>query len=249
MENQNELKRLQRKITNKTKDCILKNELINKDDRVLIGLSGGKDSLILTEALASIRKKLPFPFQLSAIHIHIPQVGYKTDIQYLETFCGKLNIPFDVITKDVNFDNRKGKSPCFICSWHRRKTLFKYAKEHEYNKLALGHHMDDALETMLMNMIYHGSISSLPLKLTMFEGRMDIIRPMIYIPEIELIEYSRIACFEKEKENCPFEKNTSRNESKKWLKEIETWHNTARINLFNSMGKVYPEYLPKEKNN
>jgi len=223
---------------------IQQQQLIEKDDHILIGLSGGKDSLALLEILANRRKYIPYNFQLSAAHINIKNVLYEIDNSYLINFCKKLNIPlyFKKIEIDLNKDPKKGT--CFICSWQRRKELFTFTKKLKCNKLALGHHLEDANETFLINMIYHGSISGMPYKLKMFNGRLELIRPLLDQREDKIKQYAQIKKYPNEKLICPYEDKNKRNEIRQLLNKIYKLNPDSGINIFRSPNKIFEEYLP-----
>ena len=222
--------------------------LINPDDSIMIGVSGGKDSLFLLEAMANRIKHLPFAVKLTACHIHVKEIGYKIDKMYLEDLCKQLNVPYyyEEISVDVQADSKK--APCFVCSWHRRKRLFELTKELKCNKLALGHHMDDALETLMMNMIYHGSVSSMPAILKMFSGRMHLIRPLIELTNEELLNVAAVRCYPKLKDQCPYGDDTKRSEVKAVISKMADMNKNGRKNLFRSMSNIFPEYLPNADN-
>jgi tRNA(Ile)-lysidine synthase TilS/MesJ len=224
---------------------IQEHQLIKPNDRILIGLSGGKDSLILAETLALRKKYFPFHFELFAAHVFISNIGYRTDIAFLENFCKSLDIPFHLVELEAAI--KKNKSPCFICSWYRRKTLFELTQKNRCNKLAFGHHMDDAIETLLMNMAYHGSISSIPYSMPFFDGRIEVIRPLLDCPEKKLKEFARYKNYPDEIITCPESKKTGRNSIKKILKELDQLTKDARINIFRCIGNQYPDYLPLKK--
>ena len=122
--------------------------MISQGDCILIGLSGGKDSLALADILSERRKKLPIHYCLKAVHIKLEGVKYSSDIDYLKNFCKKRNIEFLFHSEKINLDGSK-KNPCFYCSFSRRRILFQYMKSLGCNKLALGHNMEDAVETFL----------------------------------------------------------------------------------------------------
>ena len=235
------------KICKKVGKTIFDYNLIEDKDRVLVGLSGGKDSLILLEALADRKKHMPVSFELFAIHVSAINVGYKVDTDYLSSFCKEINVSLFLEDIEVDFTRKPEKPPCFICSWERRKKIFARAKEINCNKIALGHHYDDALQTMLMNMIYHGSYSSLPQKLLMFSGRVSLIRPLLMIPEKELAYYATLRHFREHEKSCLYENSTKRNDMKDLLKLLEKLNKDARKNLFRAMDNIYPDYLPQRK--
>lgn len=216
--------------------------LIEDNDHILIGLSGGKDSLILLETLSERRKYIPIEYRLTAVHINVVNIPYVVDIDYLRKFSEDLNVSF--ILKELEYSEDSGKSPCFFCSWSRRKIFYELSKELNISKIATGHHMDDALETLFMNMVYHGSISSLPVNFTMFDGRLEFIRPMIEIPEDMLKEYALIRNYPTLKSECPHDKMTKRKRMREQIDRLQGEHDAAKINMFRSMSKIIPEYLP-----
>jgi tRNA 2-thiocytidine biosynthesis protein TtcA len=221
-----------------------KYDLLSHNDRILVGLSGGKDSLFLLEALANIKKHLPFRIELFVVHVRVAEVGYLADYTFLENFCSNLGLSLinDNISVDLFLNPQK--APCFVCSWYRRKRLFDLTRELNCNKLALGHHMDDALETMLMNMIYHGTISSLPAKLKMFNGRVYLIRPLIELMQKEMVHIAAMRGYPQLKKPCPYDDKTRRNTMRELVNKLESLNPLARKNMFRSMDNVFQEYLP-----
>jgi len=239
--------KLFRKLTRKCGLTLRDHEMLGDGDRVLVGLSGGKDSMILLKILAERKAALPFRFELTAVHVFVRTAGYKLDTVYLREFCSLLDVPLILKEIDVDLKRDPKKTPCFVCSWHRRKVLFDLTREEGYNKLALGHHREDALETCLMNMMFHGSISSLPYKLSMFDGRIALIRPLLDINEKLLAEYAGMTGIVRAEKSCPYENNTRRREVRGILKKMEELYHQAPSNLFRSMGHIYEEYLPVKK--
>jgi tRNA(Ile)-lysidine synthase TilS/MesJ len=150
-----------------------------------------------------------------------------------------------VIEASVNFDPDHKKGPCFVCSWHRRKLLFATAKEMGCNKIALGHHMDDAVQTLMLNMIYHGSISSMPARLSMFGGSLELIRPLLFLNEKDIISYQQLRNYPELIKDCPFGSNTKRNTMKDFIAGLDSIHPSAKQNIFKAMSKIYTSYLPE----
>jgi tRNA(Ile)-lysidine synthase TilS/MesJ len=179
-----------------------------------------------------------------AIHVSATNIGYEMNTGYLREMCDDLSVPLYLEEIEVDLSDKPDKSPCFICSWHRRKAIFEKSKELDCNKVALGHHKDDALETMLLNMIFHGSYSSLPQKLSMFEGRIDLIRPLLMIPEVELAEYAGLRSFKRHDKSCPYEDTTRRDSIKELLNMVDNMYKGGRKNMFRAMDNLFPEYLP-----
>ena len=218
--------------------------LIEEGDHLLVGLSGGKDSMILLEALAERQRAVPFDFKISAAHIEAIGIGYEINRKRLTSFCEQLGVPLHYRTIEPDLEKDPTKTACFICSWQRRKALFTLTRELNCNKLALGHHRNDAIETLLMNMIYHGSISSLPYSLSMFEGLIQLIRPMMDLDERMLEEYAELNDLVKVEKSCPHEDRTQRENIAQLLRQVEELHGSGPYNIFKSMNKIFEEYLP-----
>ena len=132
--------------------------LIEDGDRILVGVSGGKDSLALLEVLAMRAKDPKQNYTVIAAHIAVGDVAYEVDGEYLRAFCERLDVEYVYRTIRVDTTVNPKKPACFVCSWHRRKMLFDIAKEYDCKKLALGHHRDDAVESLLMSMMFNGTI-------------------------------------------------------------------------------------------
>lgn len=237
--------KLFKKICRKMGTTMRDHEMIAEGDRILLGLSGGKDSMILLQALVERRAAVPFDFDIVAAHVEATGIGYHIDRQALTTFCQDLGVPLHYRNIAPDMEKDGSKTTCFVCSWHRRKVLFDLTRELECNRLALGHHRNDALETMLMNMIYHGSISSLPYTLQMFEGRVTLIRPLMDLNENLLQEYADQNSLVKVEKSCPHEEQTKRKEMAKLIAEIEKTYGKGPYNMFKSMNKIFEEYLPR----
>jgi len=127
-----------------------KYRLIGPTDKILIGVSGGKDSLFLIEALAKLKKHTRFSVDIIACHVHVNEIGYHVDYEYLTEHCRKSDIPLFIENVSIDINANPEKSKCFVCSWYRRKKLFDLTRKYHCNKLALGHHLDDAIETLLI---------------------------------------------------------------------------------------------------
>ena len=230
----------------KIKKAIESYRLIENGDRILIGLSGGKDSIALVELLGKRMKIFSPRFTAIAVHIRMKNISYKSDTSYLKKHCEQSDIPFLEYTTEFDPENDKRKSPCFLCSWNRRKALFTVAKEQGCNKIALGHHMDDILETLLMNITFQGAFSSMPPRLVMKKFDMTIIRPMCLVHEADLVELAQIRGYRKQVKNCPYEAQSHRSDMKEVLHQLEEMNPEARYSLWGSMTNVQEELLPKK---
>lgn len=218
--------------------------IFEENDSILVGVSGGKDSLLLLEVLGELKGKLRYNINIIPVHIKVTAAEYSINKEAINEICQKYGFELKIYETVVNFDESTKKGPCFICSWHRRKLLFTLARELNCNKLALGHHMDDAVQTLLMNMIYHGSISSMPLKLSMFNNRLELIRPLLFINEKDIVAYQQLRNYPELVKDCPYGSATKRNSMKELVAVFEKIHPLAKQNIFKSMSKIYPFYLP-----
>ncbi|MCZ8371270.1 ATP-binding protein [Phocaeicola acetigenes] len=221
--------------------------LIEDGDKILVGLSGGKDSLALLELLA-LRSRIYKPkFSVVAAHVVMKNISYESDMDYLRSYAESLGVPF--ICYETSFDPSTDtrKSPCFLCSWNRRKALFTVAKEQGCNKIALGHHMDDILETLLMNMTFQGAFSTMPPKLVMRKFDMTIIRPMCLVHEADLLQMAAYRGYKKQIKNCPYEKDSNRSSIKEVFHTLEKLNPEARYSLWGSMSNIQSDLLPEEK--
>jgi tRNA(Ile)-lysidine synthase TilS/MesJ len=231
--------------------------LIEDGDHILIGLSGGKDSLALVELMGRRAQIYKPRFKVTALHVRVKERQYMTDLSYLEQFCAEVNVPLVVRDVAINNDDNIGESndrlkdsnPCFLCSWYRRKTLFKVAQELGCNKIALGHHRDDLIETMLMNLIYQGAFATMPPKLQLEKMPLQVIRPLCLIKEEELVAYAAERGYQKQTQLCPFEHISSRERVKGLLTQIKAINPEAMDSMFAAMGNIKKEYLPSKEQN
>ena len=218
--------------------------LLSDGDRILVGLSGGKDSLALLEMLG--RKKLsPNPsFSLVALHVSMENIPYRADVDYLRQFAEKCGAEFVHVTTSFDPSTDKRKSPCFLCSWNRRKMMFTMAKEMKCNKIALGHHLDDVLQTLLMNLTFQGSFGTMPPLLKMSKFDMTIIRPMSQIDEENIKKMALLHDYQKQEKNCPYEEDSHRSEMKELLTRLKEMNPNAANSMWNAMSNIQEEYLP-----
>jgi len=241
-------KRFLEKIRTKVARAIEDYDLLEPGDRILVALSGGKDSAVLLDALHNRQAYFDFPYSLGAAHIHLSDVGYKADQTDLQKYCDERSIPFAYITDHTPI-TKGNKHPCFYCAWNRRRLLFEYAVEHGYNKVAFGHNRDDAVETFLMNMIYHSEASSFPARLPMFDGKLEIIRPFITVSDTEARRYVTITGFRPAPYNCPYAAGNDREKFRALKKHLHALHPHAVANIFEAMHRIEPAYLPRRRSN
>lgn len=238
-----------RKVEEKVKKAIFEYGLISDGDRILIGLSGGKDSLALVDLLGK-RSKIYHPrFEVVVTHIIMSNIPYRSDLDYLRSHAEAHGLPFFVHETSFDASTDTRKSPCFLCSWTRRKALFDIARQHGCNKIALGHHQDDIIETLLMNMIHQGAIGTMPPRLKMDKFDMEIIRPMCLVEEKDLIRVAEWRNYRKQIKNCPHESGSSRSDVKEILSRLEAINPEARYSLWKSMSNIQEDYLPHKIKN
>ncbi len=163
--------------------------LITEGDRVLLGLSGGKDSIMLACILERMRRHAPFKFDFLALTIHY---GLNENFDYLTKICQRQNIPHQIhytsIAQTIKEKRRDGSSYCSFCSRMRRGALYSYALEHGYNKIAIAHHLDDAAESFFMNLTYNGALRSMS-PIYRAENGLQVIRPLIHVRERQSIAF------------------------------------------------------------
>ena len=211
-------------------------QLIDEDDRILVGLSGGKDSLCLLEFLAR-RSLIRVPhFTVEAAHIRMENVHYETDTTYLQSFCDRLAVPLHIITTRFD-DSKEGstKPACFLCSWQRRKQLFNLAQELGCTKIALGHHQDDIIHTALMNLTFQGHFSTMPVKLRMRKMPLTIIRPLCLCREDDIRTYAEQQHYEKQLALCPHERVTNRTTAQQLFTHMQQLNPEARYNIWSAL--------------
>ena len=232
----------------KTGKSINQFNMIRENDKILVGLSGGKDSLTLLDILVKRRSIIPIDYHINAMHIDVENMPYQTNIEYLHQFCNEREVPLLIKKITVDFTRKQNVKPCFLCSWSRRRELFEYANKNNFNKLALGHNLDDALETLIINMLNHANISSLPAKLPMFNNSFDLIRPLMFLFNNDSLLYAKNNAFKLQEITCPYEDKTQREEAAGIIKSFTNFNKKAKENLFNSMSKIDKDYLPRIKN-
>ena len=204
-----EQKKLEKRLQTKFNKALTDYHLIADGDKVLVALSGGKDSLFLLEMLAR-RSKIFVPrFTVEAVFVKMSNISYETDCGYLQQFAESHGVKLHIIETAFDASTDKRKTPCFLCSWYRRKAIFNLAQQLGCNKLALGHHNDDIIHTALMNLMFQGHLSSMPPMMRLDKMPITIIRPLCLIEECDIIQHAVHAQYQKQRKLCPYE-NTSK---------------------------------------
>ncbi|MGI6092553.1 MAG: tRNA 2-thiocytidine biosynthesis TtcA family protein [Negativicutes bacterium] len=201
--------------------AVIEFDLIEDGDKILIGLSGGKDSLFLTYALAMAKKHMPVKFELSAITID-PMFTDDFETSALANFCQSLEVPFYTEKVDISgvINNNNGKDPCFSCSFFRRGAINKFAVNNGFNKIAYAHHHDDAVETFFMALLNSGQLKTFLPKTYLDRTKLTVIRPLIYFREHELKETPALHGFTPLPSPCPLDGKTKRQEIKELIQSL-----------------------------
>ena len=238
-------KRIQRRFSKATKEY----SLLEDGDKILVALSGGKDSLTLLQLLAE-RSRIHKPsISIIAAHVAMTNIPYKSDRNFLQEFCNSLQVKYHHVESCFNTETDARRSPCFLCSWNRRKALFELAQQEGCNKIALGHNMDDFLETMLMNITFQGAFSAMAPAMKMEKFPITIIRPLCLTAEEEIEKYAVLRAFPPQIKNCPHENSSNRKQMKDLLAHLTTLNPEARYNLWGAMSNIQPELLPPKIEN
>ena len=213
-------------------------DMIQEGDKVAIGVSGGKDSLALLAALARMRSFYPHKYELAAISMDPCFNGLETDYSEVETMCEKLEVPYIIRRTEIGriiFETRNEKNPCSLCARMRRGVLHDEAKAAGCNKLALGHHMDDAAETFLMNLLNGGHIGCFSPVTYLSRKDITVIRPMIFARESDAARVAKRENLPVVKSKCPVDGTTERQEVKQLLTSLEHKYGDVRSKILGAM--------------
>jgi tRNA 2-thiocytidine biosynthesis protein TtcA len=219
--------------------------MIEEGDRLLIGVSGGADSLVLLDLLDSPMIFTPV-FSFIAVNIDMGFDPNYCAYYELEKYFQEHNYPYVMEKTDIGLlahSDYNKKNPCFLCSRLRRKRIFEIAAEKGCNKIAFAHHRDDIIETLLINMFYGREISTMVPNQRIFGGKLHIIRPLAYLREELVKKYSFERQFPTVKNDCPTSKTSRRIYVKHLLNELERENKDIRHNIFTAMSHVKPDYL------
>ena len=210
--------------------------MIKSGDKIAVGLSGGKDSIALLSALAGLRRFYPEKFDIVAVRIDTG-IGYdEQEEKNLADYCKQIGVEYHVEKTQifqVVFEERKEKNPCSLCANMRRGALNSTAKNLGCNKVALGHHADDLIETFFLSMIYEGRLSTFQPLTYLSKADLTVIRPLIYVKEHEIVSFSKDKPILKNP--CPVDKFTQREEVKNTIKELSVKYPLLKDNVFNAL--------------
>ena len=213
-------------------------KMIENGDRIAVGISGGKDSLALAAGLAGLRRFIGIDFTLVGITLDPGWNGQYTDYTPLQQLCEKWEMEYHVIRTEIGpivFEAREESNPCSLCARMRRGALHDAAKAHGCNKIALGHHYDDAVETFVMNLFQEGRIGCFSPVTYLSRKDITMIRPLVFAPEHEIASAVRKAELPIVKSQCPVDGATTREWTKNWLREMEKEHRGITHRIFGAM--------------
>ncbi len=226
--------------------CVDDYNMIEEGDRIAVGVSGGKDSLVLLVLLAGLRKYFNRSFTLEAITV---DMGLGMDYSAIEALCKEWDVPYTVLQTQIApiiFEHRKEKNPCSMCSKMRRGALNQAIVEKGFNKLALGHHYDDAVETFLMSLIYEGRISCFQPVTELDRTGVTQIRPMLYIHEKTVDNFAHRMALPVIENRCPVDKQTKREEIKTLIYDLSQTYPDLKERIFGAMQRLpLPEWAPQ----
>ncbi len=241
-----EQNKLSKRIMRETGRAIADFNMIEAGDRVMVCVSGGKDSYSMLDVLMTLRTRAPIDFEIVAVNLDQMQPGFPADV--LPEYLTQVGVPFHIETRDTYSIVKRlipeGKTTCSLCSRLRRGNLYRVATELGATKIALGHHRDDILGTFFLNMFYGAKLKAMPPKLVSDDGRHTVIRPLAYVPEADLIDYASwkqfpiIPC-----DLCGSQENLKRKEVTRMLQEWDKKYPGRVWNIFKALGNVAPSHL------
>ncbi len=241
-----ELTKLSKRLHRQVGQAIVDFNMIEEGDKVMVCVSGGKDSYALLDLLISLRARAPIHFEIVAVNLDQKQPGFPEHV--LPDYLARQGVPFHIENQDtysiVKRVIEEGKTMCSLCSRLRRGILYRVAGELGATKIALGHHRDDMVQTLFMNMFFGARMKGMPAKLVSDDGRNIVIRPLAYVSEADLVRWAAhkafpiIPCT-----LCGAQENLQRVQTRKMLNEWERQHPGRIDNIFKAMGHVVPSHL------
>lgn len=244
---ENSIKTMYRKtIWKKFLKAINDYNLVENGDKIAIGISGGKDSLLLAKLFNELKKSKLKDFEFKAVSLN---PGFReSDLNQFKTNLEKLNIDCEIIDTNIwKIANEKAQDyPCFLCAKMRRGILYKKVEDFGFNKLTLGHHFDDVIETTLINILYAGTTKTMTPKVQSTSGKLELIRPLIYVREADIIDYTKKNGIRAMNCGCTIEAgktSSKRREVKELLAELEKNNPGVKKSVFNSMKNINLDFV------
>ncbi|WP_313462112.1 tRNA 2-thiocytidine(32) synthetase TtcA [Stenotrophomonas sp.] len=220
--------------------------MIEEGDRVMVCLSGGKDSYTLLDVLLQLQKKAPVHFDLVAVNLDQKQPDFPAHV--LPEYLASIGVPFQIIEQDtysvVSRVIPEGRTMCSLCSRLRRGALYRHAAEHGFSKIALGHHRDDSVATFFLNLFHHAKLSAMPPKLRSDDGQHVVIRPLAYVSEADITAYAQAKAFPIIPCNlCGSQDNLQRRQVQQMLQQWEQQHPGRIDQIARALGNIHPSQL------
>lgn len=240
------------KILSLVRRCVEDYDMIQPGDRIAVGVSGGKDSLLLLTALAKLREFYPVPFTVEAITLNMGRADGREEMDFapVAEFCRRLDVPYTIINSEIHhiiFDVRREKNPCSMCAKMRRGALHNALQERGITKIALGHHYDDAVETFFMSLIFEGRLSCFQPVTYLDRTGITQIRPLLYCGESLIRHTAQRLELPVVKNPCPADGNTKRQEIKELIYELQGRYPGLKARAFGAMQRLpLPEWGPVE---
>ncbi|GAB6088935.1 ATP-binding protein [Spirochaeta dissipatitropha] len=226
---------------------INEHRLIAENDRVLLGISGGKDSLSMAYALAARKKWLPVSYTLEAVMVQWKEYPLPDEqTKALDDFFEQIEVPFRRIPMTMRPPSFKGRFNCYLCARNRKRVLFDIAREEGWNKIAFGHHLDDIVETVLMNMSVQGRLGTMMINQEFFQGALHVIRPMCLVREAMTARAARSLQLPVLSIDCPLKEVNMRKDMKEVIRSLEKINPYVRENILKSLYNPNWDYLPTE---
>lgn len=244
------IEKLEKKLLHYTGKAIGDFKMIQKKDRILVCVSGGKDSITLLLLLNLLRLRSPQKFEIKALTLDQAQPGWNDE--KFRVFMDAQRIPYEILTEDtysiVKEKIPEGKTYCSLCSRLRRGIIYRYAREHGFNKIALGHHRDDMIHSLLMSIFYNGEIRSMPPKLLNDTQDQIVIRPLAYCQEKDIAEYAKLREFPIIPCNlCGSQDNLARKRVARLVKSLAEENPKIPSNMLRALSQVRPSQLMDKK--
>jgi tRNA 2-thiocytidine biosynthesis protein TtcA len=221
-------------------------KMLTEGDKVLVAVSGGKDSLSLVKILKERTKFVPINYEIIACFVDMGFSWVNKNI--LTSYLELESIPYIIVRPPDAWKGEEEPFGCFWCSWNRRKALFDIAHELRCTKIAFAHHMDDIIETVLLNLFFQGEIGTMQPYQEMFEGELALIRPLAYVEEHEIIKLSKILNLPVISSECPHSNTSKRHLLKGIIKELKQHNKNVKKNIFRSLQRIREEYLLAPRN-
>lgn len=221
--------------------AIIDYQMLSDGDKIAVAVSGGKDSLTLLRVLNDRKRFVPIKYELLAVHIDL---GYpKSCAKVLEKYFKKIGVNYHIEKVGILKKTKPKDISCFWCSWNRRKALFETANRFGSTKVALGHHKDDIVETILLNLFFQGEISAMSPKQELFKGKITLIRPLAYVEEYMIKRFAKEEGLPNQTCICPNSITSNRTKMAKIISEIKMVCPDVKTNIFRSIKRIKKDYL------